>query len=139
MKLNTASIKNNQYTKSIPKDQSGGILDSEVNQLVNRTNQKNIDFVNRLKDPKRKFLTNWANPNQISTHKMSWATGDKGAVIYPEVQNIQGKLTDFTRPPYNKWAGYKAAIQNNDTIQTTPKLAEEYTTQYKQFYPNFKK
>ena len=109
----------------------------KVSQLVKRTNQKDIDFVNRLKDPNRKSITNWSNPKEISTHKMSWATDDKGAIIYPEVQNIKGKLIDFTRPPYKKWAGFDSAIQNNDTIQTTPEVANEYTTKYKRFYPNY--
>ena len=123
----------------ILKAQEGGLLYPKVNQLINRTNQKNIDFINRLKDPNRKFITNWENPNQIATHKMSWATDDKGAIIYPNVQNIKGKLIDFTRPPYNKWAGYNSAIQNNDTIQATPEVAQEYTTNYKKFYPQFNK
>ena len=70
---------------------------------------------------------------------MGWATDDKGAFIYPEVQNIKGKLIDFTSPPYKKWAGFNSAIQNNDTIQTTPKIAQEYTTNYKRFYPQFNK
>ncbi len=30
---------------------------------------------------------------------MTWATDDKGATIYHNVQNIKGKLIDFTRPP----------------------------------------
>lgn len=68
--------------------------DDKVSQLIKRTNQKDIDFVNRLKDPNRKSITNWDNPKEISTHKMSWATNDKGAIIYPEVQNINGKLID---------------------------------------------
>lgn len=123
----------------ILKAQEDGLLYPKVNQLINRTNQKNIDFINRLKDPNRKFITNWENPNQIATHKMSWATDDKGAIIYPNVQNIKGKLIDFTRPPYNKWAGYNSAIQNNDTIQATPEVAQEYTTNYKKFYPQFNK
>lgn len=129
-------VKAKVYKKypELKKHQQGGLL-----QLVNRTNTKNIDFVNRLKDPNRKFITNWENQNQIATHKMSWATDDKGAIIYPNVQNIKGKLIDFTRPPYNKWAGYNSAIQNNDTIQTTPEIAQEYTTNYKKFYPQFNK
>lgn len=44
----------------------------KVRQLIKRTNQKDIDFVNRLKDPNRKSITNWSNPKEISTHKMSW-------------------------------------------------------------------
>ena len=30
----------------------------KVGQLIKRTNQKDIDFVNRLKDPNRKSITN---------------------------------------------------------------------------------
>ena len=138
MKLNVDKLQKELYPE-LKKHQDGGLLYPKVNQLINRTNQKSIDFVNRLKDPNRKFITNWENPNQITTHKMSWATDDKGAIIYPNVQNIKGKLIDFTRPPYNKWAGYNSAIQNNDTIQTTPEVAQEYTTNYKKFYPQFNK
>ena len=136
-----SDVKAKVYKKypELKKHQDGGLLYPKVNQLINRTNQKSINFVNRLKYPNRKFITNWENPNQIATHKMSWATDDKGAIIYPNVQNIKGKLIDFTRPPYNKWAGYNSAIQNNDTIQTTPEIAQEYTTNYKKFYPQFNK
>ena len=46
-------------------------------------------------------------------------------VIFSEsnyVKILEGKLIDFTRPPYNKWAGFNSAVQNNDTIQTTPEI-----------------
>ena len=108
--------------------------------LINRTNSKNVDFINRLKDPDRKTITNWENPKEISTHKISWATDDKGnAIIYPQVQNVNGELIDFSNPKYDKWDGYKNAINQGDTIQTTKKLAKEYSKNYKKFYPGFKK
>jgi hypothetical protein len=132
-------LNTNGRLQYINKNQQGGLLYPKVNQLINRTNQKNIDFVNRLKDSKRKFITNWENPKDIATHKMGWANKDDKAIIFPNVQNIKGKLIDFTRPPYHKWAGYDSAIQNNDTIQTTPEIAQEYTTNYKKFYPQFNK
>ena len=55
----------------ILKHQEGGLLYPKVNKLIKRTNQKDIDFVNRLKDPNRKSITNWSNPKEIATHKMS--------------------------------------------------------------------
>lgn len=33
-------------------------------------NIKNIDFINRLKDPNREFIQDWADPLSIATHKM---------------------------------------------------------------------
>ena len=108
--------------------------------LINRTNSKNVDFINRLKDPNRKTITNWENPNQISTHKISYATDDEGnAIIYPQVQNVNGQLIDFTNPKYDKWDGYKNAINQGDTIQTTVKLAKKYSKNNKKFYPEFTK
>lgn len=115
--------------------QQGGLL-----QLINRTNQKNVDFINRLKDPNRKFIPNWENLNEITTHKMSWATdANNKAIIYPQVQNVNGELIDFSDPKYNKWDGYDNAINQGDTIQTTTKLAKEYSKNYKKFYPGFTK
>lgn len=55
------------------------------------------------------------------------------------MQNIDGKLTDFTRPPYNKWAGLDSAIERGDTLKTTPELAKWFTTSYKKFFPKFSK
>ena len=108
--------------------------------LINSTNSKNVDFINRLKDPNRKTITNWENPKEISTHKISWATDDKGnAIIYPQVQNVNGELIDFSNPKYNKWNGYDNAINQGDTIQTTIKLAKKYSKNYKKFYPGFNK
>ena len=108
--------------------------------LINRSNSKNVDFINRLKDPDRKTIPDWENPKKICTHKISWATDDKGnAIIYPQVQNVNGELIDFSDPKYNKWDGYKNAINQGDTIQTTKKLAKEYSKNYKKFYPGFTK
>ena len=124
-----------QNAKHFKHQQGGQLID-----LINRTNNKNIDFVNRLKDPKRKFITNWENPKQIATHKMSWATDENGkAIIYPQVQNVNGQLVDFTNPKYKKWDGFDNAVQQGDTIQTTPELAQQYTINYKKFYPQFNK
>lgn len=115
----------------IPKLQFGDQLN-----LLRKVSKSNADFINRLKQPNRDVIKDWASPN-IATHKMSWATDDQGAIIYPQVQNINGKLTDFSRPPYNKWAGLGSAIEKGDTLKTTPELAQWFTTNYKKFFPKF--
>ena len=111
----------------------GGDID-----LILRNREPKAEFYKRLKDPNRKVIKDWESDN-IATHKMSYVTEGDKAVVYPEVQNINGKLVDFTRPPYDKWAGYESAVQRGDTIQMTPKEAEYWTKNYKNFYPNFNK
>lgn len=117
----------------IPKLQFGDQLN-----LLRKVSKSNVDFINRLRQSNRDVIKDWASPN-IATHKMSWATDDQGAIIYPQVQNINGKLTDFSRPPYNKWAGLDSAIEKGDTLKTTPELAQWFTTNYKKFFPKFSK
>ena len=68
---------------------------------------------------------------------MSWAEDDNGAIVYPNVQNINGRLVDFSRPPYSIWAGYDNAVRNGDTIHMTSEEAEWFTTHYKDYYPGF--
>ena len=46
----------------------------------------------------------WEDPRRIATHKMGheYYPDDSGrAIVYPNVQEINGKLVDFTRPPYH--------------------------------------
>lgn len=102
-------------------------------------NRSNADFVNRLKNPDREFIKNWENPNEIATHKMSYSEDDNGAIVYSNVQNINGKLHDFTDPQYNhgKWDALDSAIERGDTLRMSPQDAELFTTRYKQYYPQF--
>lgn len=100
------------------------------------------NFIQRLEDPNRKFIINWENPRQIATHKMSaeYYPDDSGrAIAYPEVQEINGQLIDFTRPPYHSWAGYDSAIQNKDYLMfDNLQDAIHWTQNYKKNYKNFK-
>lgn len=110
----------------------------DINDQILKGREPKAEFYQRLLDPNRNTIKDWESDN-VATHKMSYVTEGDKAVVYPEVQNINGKLVDFTRPPYNKWAGYESAIQRGDTIQMTPKEAEYWTKNYKNFYPNFAK
>lgn len=109
--------------------------------LINRINQSKANFVKRLLDPNRKSIQNWVNPLSISTHKLGWATEDtkQGAFVYPEVQEIDGELIDFTHPSHRRSEGINSAIERRDTVRMTPEQAEWFTENYKQYYPSFKK
>lgn len=119
------------------KHQEGGMLDN----IVNWINSHNVNFVNRLKDPNRGSIKDWEDSNRISTHKMSVGTDKNGNVyIYPNVQEIDGKLIDFTRPPYNKWAGMVSAEEKGDTVHVGDiGKGLLFTREYKNYYPNFRK
>lgn len=112
--------------------------------IVDKVNESDADFVNRLKTPMRKNITDWAtqytlNP-KIATHKLGvWEIDNNKGLIVPNVQNVNGKLIDFTRPPYNERAGLENAIKNNDVvILNNYNDAKWYTENYKNYYPNFK-
>lgn len=113
----------------------GGPLQS----IIDLVNSKDVNFVKRLKDPNRKHIKDWESDN-IATHKLGVATDDLGNnYIYPEVQEINGKLVDFTRPPYHPFAGQLSAEERGDTVRVNN--IEDgllFTENYKKFYPKGK-
>ena len=117
---------NNQYS-------DGGPLSSLVKDINERSN---ADFVQRLLDPNRDYIQDWESDN-IATHKLGWATDDKGAIVFPNVQRINGKLYDFTDPKNKrgKWDALDSAIQRGDTLRMSPSQAKEFTENYKKYYP----
>lgn len=129
------------------KHEDGGILKYQnpsgtLPELIQRINKKSkANFVQRLLDPNRKYIQNWVNPLDVATHKLGWATEDtkQGAFVYPEVQEIDGELVDFTNPIYRRSEGINSAIERRDTVRMTPEQAEWFTKNYKQYYPGFKR
>lgn len=107
-------------------------------EILNKVNSSNANFVQRLKDPNRKNIPDWESPtDRISTHKLSVGTDENGNnYIFPEVQEINGELIDFTRPPYNRFAGEISAEMRGDTVRV-PSLEDaiKFTETYKQYYP----
>lgn len=118
------------------KHDDGGPLDSLVADINRRSK---ADFVQRLLDPNRTFIKDWESDN-IATHKLGWATDDKGAIVFPNVQRINGKLYDFTDPKNKRgeWDALDSAIERGDTLRMTPVQAEEFTKTYKKYYPKGK-
>lgn len=115
--------------------------DDPIKKLVEDVNARSsADFVNRAKDPNRMWIQDWENKNKIATHKLSWAEVNGKTIVYPNVQNIDGRLHDFTDPKYkhDKWDALDSAIERGDTLQMTPKQAKMYTENYKKYYPKGK-
>ena len=125
------------------------------------------NFIQRLEDPNRKSIPDWMsfkrNPlfnnrgeftnnyvddlinsqyPPISTHKMSYeyTPDDSGrAIVYPDVQEINGKLVDFTRPPYHSWAAYDSALDRGDYLTMKDlEEARKWVETYKDRYKNLK-
>lgn len=119
----------------------GGRVDNPPTDPVLKGRQPKANFYQRLLNPNRQTIPDWQHKGNIATHKMSYATNEDNtkAVVYPEVQEINGKLYDFTDPrnKEGKWAAYDRAVQTGDTIQMTPAQAEWWTRHYKEFYPSF--
>lgn len=105
-------------------------------EILNKVNSSDANFVQRLKDPNRKYIQDWES-NNIATHKLSVGTDEYGNnYIYPEVQEINGKLVDFTRPPYAWYAGMESAEQRGDTVRVQNlDDAIRFTEEYKNYYP----
>lgn len=121
------------------KDRMRYFAEGGPKEVLERVNSSNADFVQRLKDPNRETIQDWSNPNYVATHKPSVGTDEYGNnYIYPEVQNIDGKLVDFTRPPYATWIGRAAAEERGDTVRVNNlDDAIRFTETYKQYYPSF--
>lgn len=113
---------------------------SLLREIVDKANQSDVNFVDRLNQFNRQTIPDWSGEGDVATHRMSWAEDENGnAIVYPEVQEINGKLHDFTDPRYNhgKWDALDSAIERGDTIHMTPFEAQQFTGGYKNFYPKF--
>ena len=108
--------------------------------LIQQINQSGANFVKRLLDPNRKSIPDWETKcAKIATHKLGWAEDDHGAYVFPEVQEIDGQLIDFSRPPYASGIADYMAHKNNNIVRMSPEEADWFTRNYKQYYPSFKK
>lgn len=125
---------------SIPAYEDGG------KSIVDEVNKSNANFVQRLKSPTRQTIPNWEDQyrvlpweKSVSTYKLSvWDNANGGGTIVPDVQEVNGKLIDFTRPPYNNRAAVENALKTGDYVDL-PKYEDAlwYTENYKRYYPRF--
>lgn len=96
------------------------------------------EFWNRLRDPKRETIPDWENPEYYSTHKMGYGEVDGRTIVYPDIQRVNGKLVDYSRPPYSAFAGLEEAMNKGDyVVAPNERVADNFTKTYKQYYPGF--
>ena len=101
-------------------------------QLVELIKNSKANFAKRLLDPNRKVLD--LGNGQIGTHKLSYATNDKGVVVYPEIQEINGELHDLSN---DRETAYKSAMQSGDYVVFPSEESAEWFTadNYKRYFP----
>lgn len=138
------SFKNrNRIKDDGTKYRNGGNKLNNIQYIIDKINNSNKDFAKRLKQNNRQYIKDWEIPGAIATHKLSVGTDKDGNnYIYPEVQNINGGLHDFTNPKYkhNKWDGQISAEERGDTIRiNTIQDGLDFTRNYKNLniYPKF--
>lgn len=129
----TADIKPAVSNDSYPRER-------EVLDLVNNSK---ADFVSRLIDENRVTIPDWNNKDDIATHKLSYARDGDRWIIYPNVQNIDGKLYDFSDPKYGLdkgWQALDSALYSGDYVEVPSEAdAKWFTESYKRYYPGFNK
>jgi hypothetical protein len=138
------SFKNrNRIKDDGTKYRNGGNKLNNIQYIIDKINNSGKDFAKRLKQNNRQYIKDWEIPGAIATHKLSVGTDKDGNnYIYPEVQNINGGLHDFTNPKYkhNKWDGQISAEERGDTIRiNTIQDGLDFTRNYKNLniYPKF--
>ena len=128
--------KNNINDDGTKKENSG---DKKLSSLVNSVLYRPANFVQRLKDKNRKVIRDWEDTTKVATHKLGAEYVDGIPIIYPNVQEIDRELIDFTRPPYDTWTGLDNAIERGDTVQVkTLQDAIDFTKNYKDYIPSMK-
>ena len=129
----TADIKPAVSNASYPRERD--VLD-----LVNNSK---ADFVSRLIDENRVTIPDWNNKDDIATHKLSYTRVGDRWIIYPNVQNIDGKLYDFSDPKYGLdkgWQALDSALYSGDYVEVPSEAdARWFTESYKRHYPGFNK
>lgn len=112
----------------------------DINDTIYNPSRDNPPFIQRILNNDKRSVKDWQNEGYYSTHKLSYAQTPEGFVVYPDVQDINGQLHDFTDPKYNhgRWDALDSAIQRGDTLVfPTEQKAREYTETYKTLYPEY--
>ena len=119
--------------------------------IVYNSTKSPANFVQRLWEPKKDYVKDWEHEGYTATHKLGYVGEGDYEVVYPQVQYIDypwyrvdkpnDGLHDFSDPKYEMgWKDiYKQAVENGDTLHVPKGTGELFTTQYKEYYPGFKK
>jgi hypothetical protein len=118
-------------------------MERDYKQMVDsiNTNSK-ANFVQRLNEKELRTIPNWEGDGVVS-HRMSYAERDGKYYVYPNVQEIDGSLHDFTDPKYKhgKWDAFDSAYKRGDVIEMPDENSAAWFAEnnYKRFYPSFKR
>ena len=104
-------------------------LSKEQRDLLKRASESKADFMQRLRNKDTRRITN--PDGSHSTHLLGWATNDRNeAIIFPEIQpDENGTLRNYGNDAVRR------AVEKQDTLVTSPELADWFTQNYKQFFP----
>jgi hypothetical protein len=101
--------------------------------LFNLIKNSNANWAKRLQDPNRKYIT--YPDGSIGNFKLAWSEDETGVIVYPEIQEINGKLIDLSSDRDKAW---ESAIEHNDYIYFPSKEAADwFTKNYKKYYRGF--
>ena len=116
--------------------------------VYDRANLSQANFIQRAKNINRNTIPDWKVHNAVATHKLSYAEDGGKYIVYPEVQEINGSLYDFTDPKNGhyrdrayRWTdALDSAINRGDTLTFDRESDARYFTEhYKEYYPSFEK
>jgi hypothetical protein len=104
-----------------------------------KDNVHHPNWIKRAEDKNRKTIPDWEFPDKVTTHKLSYMTGDRSDIVYPNVQEINGKLIDFTDPKNKRDYpdAYKSALYRGDYLEVPRGFGERVSKSYKGFFPGF--
>lgn len=104
-----------------------------------KDNVHHPNWIKRAEDKNRKTIPDWEFPDKVTTHKLSYVSGDRSDIVFPEVQEINGKLIDFTDPKNKRDYpdAYKSALYRGDYLKVPRGFGERVSRSYKGFFPGF--
>ena len=90
-------------------------------EVLNKVNSSNANFVQRLKDPNRKNIPDWESPtDRISTHKLGVGTDENGNQLPQEESTEESTAVGDSEEVFeNESEGLKSSseIKNEKTVE----------------------
>lgn len=115
--------------------QKGGKPKRNIKQLITYANNQKPPFIQRIleNDNRNIPLIMEDGKKYHGTHLLSYGEKDGKTYVFPEIQDFDGDLIRINWP-----ASLDTAIEKGDFLEMTPKEAEDFTRNYKKYYPNYK-
>ena len=110
-----------------------GMVLRPMDQLINYAKKVNPRWVQRLSEPRMTIKIKDLNGKDVEySHSLKWATdGEDNAIVYPEIQEINGELRHLGK------SAYREALRSGNYLIMSPEEAEVFTTYYKEYWPEY--